>query len=509
MNKGTAIVGFLLCFLAGGMLMYGVDRSGMTAHKEGGHEIAAAQDGSPWSDEEAAVPVSSKDPHWGSRTAPVTIVIFSDFQCPFCTRVETTVNQLKEKYGRDKLRIVWKNNPLPFHKEAKPSAIAAEAVFRLGGSAAFWKFHDSAFAHQKELNAANYETWAAEAGVDRAKFKALIDKPELAAKVDADMAVGKAAGVTGTPASFINGVFLSGAQPIDKFTAIVEEQLVVHDCPAHVAHCAEPRAEGLDGLDGPGLRTEQDDVLMGTREHDAPASLVTHERERHVLIVAEPVSNVVVEHGVEDPHEILGRSVGFVPTEGRDRALHHEHHESRGKAVAGDIADRDPSSVLDGEDVVVVAAHLARGDHLRCDIEPGHVEATRQDRRLDARADLHLLLEPLFGGHLKPGLVDLQGHAVHRFTERAQLDRAFDARARIELAVAERLRERDEFVDGARQPTREHHREKRSRDQRDSCDERHACLHFSGWRERSLEGAQVQHAQFWAFFIGACERCRC
>ena len=225
MNKGTAIVGFLLCFLAGGMLMYGVDRSGMTAHKEGGHEIAAAQDGSPWSDEEAAVPVSSKDPHWGSRTAPVTIVIFSDFQCPFCTRVETTVNQLKEKYGRDKLRIVWKNNPLPFHKEAKPSAIAAEAVFRLGGSAAFWKFHDSAFAHQKELNAANYETWAAEAGVDRAKFKALIDKPELAAKVDADMAVGKAAGVTGTPASFINGVFLSGAQPIDKFTAIVEEQL--------------------------------------------------------------------------------------------------------------------------------------------------------------------------------------------------------------------------------------------------------------------------------------------
>ena len=224
MNKGTAIVGFLLCFLAGGMLMYGVDRSGMSAgHGEG--EIAAANDSGPWSDESAAVPVSSKDPVWGSRSAPVTLVIFSDFQCPFCTRVEATINQLKEKYGKDKLRIVWKSNPLPFHPNAKPASIAAEAVFRLGGSAAFWKFHDTAFANQRELSPEKYEQWAADAGVDRAKFKAMIGKPELAAKVDADMAVGKSAGVTGTPASFINGVFLSGAQPTDKFTAIIDEQL--------------------------------------------------------------------------------------------------------------------------------------------------------------------------------------------------------------------------------------------------------------------------------------------
>lgn len=224
MNKGTAIVGFLLCFLAGGMLMYGVDRSGMSAHKDG--DIAAAHDsGGAWSDEDAAVPVSSKDPVWGNRTAPVTLVIFSDFQCPFCTRVEGTINQLKEKYGKDKLRVVWKNNPLAFHPNAKPAAIAAEAVFRLGGSNAFWKFHDTAFAHQRELSPENYEKWAGEAGVDKMKFKELVAKPELAAKVDADMAVGKAAGVTGTPASFINGVFLSGAQPVDKFTAIIDEQL--------------------------------------------------------------------------------------------------------------------------------------------------------------------------------------------------------------------------------------------------------------------------------------------
>ena len=227
MNKGTAIVGFLLCFIAGGMLMYGVDRNGMSK-TGGGDEIAAAHDASgPWSDEEAAVPVSSKDPVWGSRSAPVTLVIFSDFQCPFCTRVETSINQLKEKYGKDKLRVVWKNNPLPFHPNATPAAVAAEAVFRLGGSAAFWKFHDAAFAGQKDLSPEKYAQWAGEAGVDVAKFKAMLDKPELKAKVDADMAVGKAAGVSGTPASFINGVLLSGAQPTDKFTALVDEQLAV------------------------------------------------------------------------------------------------------------------------------------------------------------------------------------------------------------------------------------------------------------------------------------------
>src|SRR5215468_8921683 len=148
MNKGTAIVGFLLCFAAGMMLMFGIDRG--NAARAGGEEIAAAQDATgTWSDEDAAVPVSSKDPVWGSRSAPVTMVVFSDFQCPFCSRVETTVNQLKDKYGKDKLRIVWKNNPLPFHPNATPAAVASEAVFRLGGSQAFWKFHDTAFNNQK------------------------------------------------------------------------------------------------------------------------------------------------------------------------------------------------------------------------------------------------------------------------------------------------------------------------------------------------------------------------
>jgi protein-disulfide isomerase len=205
------------------LAMYGIDRGGLSRGSADIH--AEYSEGSAWSDDDAAVPVSSKDPVWGNRDAPVTLVLFSDFECPFCTRVESTITQLKEKYGPKQLRVVWKSNPLPFHKNARPASLAAETVFRLGGSKAFWTFHDLAFANQKALTPENFEQWAAQAGVDKAKFKAAYDKQEYAAKIDADMAVGKASGVTGTPASFINGVFLSGAQPTEKFTAIIDEQL--------------------------------------------------------------------------------------------------------------------------------------------------------------------------------------------------------------------------------------------------------------------------------------------
>ena len=227
MNKGTAIVGFLLCFLAGMGLMWGIDRNGQG--KQAGitaEAVAVFDDKSPpWSDQEASVPVTSKDPMWGSRTAPVTLVLFSDFECPFCSKVEATLNQVKETYGPEKLRVFWKNNPLPFHKAARPASLAANTVFALGGSKAFWKFHELAFQNQRALTTENFEAWAVTAGVDKAKFQAAFDAKQFDAKIDTDMTEGKASGVTGTPASFINGVFLSGAQPVEKFKAIIDEQL--------------------------------------------------------------------------------------------------------------------------------------------------------------------------------------------------------------------------------------------------------------------------------------------
>src|SRR5689334_9600868 len=220
MNKGTAIVGFIMSFIAGAFLMWGVDRGR-------GPDIQAesAASGSSPDQSAASVPVSAKDPQEGPANAPVTIVEISDFQCPFCSRVGPTMKQIKDTYGPDKVRIVWKHNPLPFHKDARPAHEAAATVFALAGSNAFWKFHDSAFANQKALTEENFEKWAVDAGVDKAKFKEAYGAKKFAAKVDEDLAMSQKVGANGTPAFRINGVTLSGAQPFDKFKEVIDQQL--------------------------------------------------------------------------------------------------------------------------------------------------------------------------------------------------------------------------------------------------------------------------------------------
>lgn len=219
MNKGTAIVGFFMSFLAGMFLMWGVDRSqGVSIEAE--NVATGAVDHS-----EAAIPITKDDPVWGNPSAPVTIVEISDFECPFCARVEPTLQQIRDTYGKKDLRIVWKNNPLPFHKDSRPAHEAAAAVFALGGSEAFWKFHDQAFKNQKALTEENFEKWASEAGVDVAKFKKAVESKKYAAKVDEDIALAKKVGATGTPAFRINGVTVSGAQPFDKFKEVIDAEM--------------------------------------------------------------------------------------------------------------------------------------------------------------------------------------------------------------------------------------------------------------------------------------------
>jgi len=221
MNKGTAIVGFFLCFLAGMGLMYGLDRSQGTGAEPEAIATKGALDQSA-----APVPVTAKDPFWGRADAPVTVVELSDFECPFCSRVGPTMDQIRKNYGPEKVRIVWKNSPLPFHKEARPAADAAMTVFALGGNDAFWKFHDTLFQNQRSLSEENFEKWAVAAGVDGAKFKAAYASKKNAAKVDEDMAMSKSIGVTGTPAFRINGITLVGAQPYEKFKEIIDQELV-------------------------------------------------------------------------------------------------------------------------------------------------------------------------------------------------------------------------------------------------------------------------------------------
>src|ERR1700722_791503 len=224
-NPGVALIGFFLCFLAGVAVMWGYDQKRLhngdiTADNAAGETAGA------WDDSESPVPVSSKDPMWGKRDAPVTIAIWSDFQCPFCSRVEPTLQQVKDTYGPDKVRMVWKNNPLPFHQNAKPAAEAAAGAFALGGNDAFWKWHDTAFKNQSALGTDSYVKWAADSGVkDAAAYKAGLDSHKWADKVEKDLNEGKAAGVQGTPAFFVNGVFINGAQPFDNFKKTIDQEL--------------------------------------------------------------------------------------------------------------------------------------------------------------------------------------------------------------------------------------------------------------------------------------------
>jgi protein-disulfide isomerase len=157
----------------------------------------------------------------GAKDALVTIVQFSDYQCPFCSRVEPTMDKVLEEY-KGKVRVVWRDFPLSFHPNATPAAIVARVA---GESGKFWEMHKKLFENQTALDRPNLEKYAAELGLNVAKVKAALDTKKYEKEIQADMAAGSKIGVTGTPASFINGVFLSGARPYESFKAEIDKQL--------------------------------------------------------------------------------------------------------------------------------------------------------------------------------------------------------------------------------------------------------------------------------------------
>jgi protein-disulfide isomerase len=129
-------------------------------------ELATSTNDHPTQPSSDALPVSTDDAVWGSPTAPVTLLEFSDLECPFCARVHSTLKGLEAKYGPNQLRIVFKHNPLPFHANARPAAKVADAVLRQGGSRAFFAFLDLAFAEQPKLGDAALSDWIARVGLD-------------------------------------------------------------------------------------------------------------------------------------------------------------------------------------------------------------------------------------------------------------------------------------------------------------------------------------------------------
>ncbi len=214
-----AIVGLLLLVLVGGGAAgYALYRTKRSA------PVAPAPPR--WSDDASPVSVSSNDPMWGSRSAPVTVVVFADFQCPFCKRLDPTLDQVRSTYGQESVRIIWKNEPLPFHVNARPAAEAAQGVMAMAGSEAFWRFHRLAMGNQTLLDESHFVTWAGEAGVkDLEAYRAGLTSHRWRAKVDDDHALAVRVGVKGTPAAFVNGVSVSGAQPFATFQRTIDAEL--------------------------------------------------------------------------------------------------------------------------------------------------------------------------------------------------------------------------------------------------------------------------------------------
>jgi protein-disulfide isomerase len=167
-------------------------------------------------------------PAKGPATAIVTVAEFSDFQCPFCQRVNPTLKQLEDAY-KGRVRFAWKHLPLVgIHPHAMSAAIAAEAARNQGK---FWEYHDKLFANQERFEPDDLKRYAQELGLDIARFDKDRDDPELKTKVQEDMAQATALGVKSTPTFFINGRLVHGAMPFETFATIIDQELAKQTTP--------------------------------------------------------------------------------------------------------------------------------------------------------------------------------------------------------------------------------------------------------------------------------------
>lgn len=161
------------------------------------------------------------DPAFGSASAPVTIVEFSEFQCPYCRRVVPTMKQIKDAYG-DQVRVVFRDFPLEFHQFAAKASEAGECADDQGK---FWEMHDHLFENQRALAVEDLKKYATDLGLNAEEFASCLDSGKYAAEVTKDQEDGKGLGVTGTPTFFINGQMISGALPFDMFKAIIDSEI--------------------------------------------------------------------------------------------------------------------------------------------------------------------------------------------------------------------------------------------------------------------------------------------
>lgn len=168
------------------------------------------------------VDVSADDDPWrGGKDAKVTIIEFTDYQCPFCARARPTVKQVLDTYG-DKVKYVLRDFPLSFHPQAQKAAEGAQCA---GDQDKYWEYSDKLWANIKALDVPNLKKYAKEVGLDQDKFNKCLDDGKYTAEVKKDMADGSKAGVSGTPSFFINGQMITGARPFQQFKEIIDMEL--------------------------------------------------------------------------------------------------------------------------------------------------------------------------------------------------------------------------------------------------------------------------------------------
>ncbi len=171
----------------------------------------------------AEVAITEGTPSRGPATAPIVLVEYTDYQCPFCSRVQPTITALMERYD-GQIRHVFKNLPLPNHNQAQ---LASEAALCAQDQGQYWEFHDWLFENQRTMNR---DTMIAQAGamsMDADLFTACISDGTYQARVDADMKEARGFGITGTPGFMINGRVITGAQPLEAFEAVIDEELAL------------------------------------------------------------------------------------------------------------------------------------------------------------------------------------------------------------------------------------------------------------------------------------------
>ncbi|MCB9091030.1 MAG: DsbA family protein [Halobacteriovoraceae bacterium] len=163
-------------------------------------------------------------PSWGSKDAKVTLVEFSDFQCPHCAKAVETIQKLKKKYGEKKLQVVYKHFPLPSHADARSASLALMCVNEQNPKS-FWKFHEHLFANQRWLANDKLKKYAKEFGVDSKKFDECLDTKKFNDYVEADVQQGISLGIRSTPTFFVNGKIVMGAQSEEVFSEVIDEEL--------------------------------------------------------------------------------------------------------------------------------------------------------------------------------------------------------------------------------------------------------------------------------------------